>query len=889
MGEEMTPARATKRGATESRGLRASALSGSRDGPWRLEEPKEPPPQPDTDVPDADEQARPSGSPEGGRPSTEGDAGEAARIPEVLPILPLRKVVVFPLSFLPLSVGQARSVKLIEDAAVGDRVIGLVAMRDPEIEEPGPDEIYEVGTAAQIHRMVKGSDGNIGIFVQGLERFRIKEWADTEPYLKAQVEVMPDSADASLELEALRRNVVELFTRLVNIVPHLPEELADAIESLEDARALAYFIAANTKMELPEAQKLLEMDSAAARLRALIAHLGRELEVLELGRKIQQEARGEMEKMQREFFLRQQLKAIKKELGEADEGEAELEQIEERIEQAGMPDEAKTEALRELGRLRNLPPAAAEYGVIRTYLDWMVSLPWSKTTEDNLEIEHARTVLDEDHHDLEDIKARILEFLAVQKLRRERAEAADVPLETSGGILAFGGPPGTGKTSLGRSIARSLGREYVRMSLGGLRDEAEIRGHRRTYIGAMPGRIVQALKRAGTRNPVFILDEIDKVGASFRGDPESALLEVLDPEQNVEFRDLYLDVPFDLSDVLFIATANDLTRISGPLRDRLEIIELSGYTERDKRSIASGFLLPRQRREAGLTDEELQLDDDALRRIIRHYTREAGVRDLERQIGKIARKVAVEVAKGGDEEVEVITADDVPEYLGAERFTHEAAERTSLCGVATGLAYTPYGGDVLFVEASSAPGEGKFVITGQLGDVMRESAQAALAYVRAHGEEIGIPRDYFRSHDLHVHVPAGATPKDGPSAGVTIATAIVSLLTRRLVRSDIGMTGEITLRGKVLPVGGIKEKVLAAHRSGLVQVILPKRNVPDLDDVPEEVRGEMEFHFVDHVDEVWQLALEASPSGNGAAGDGDLMESEVSSADRASGSGREPA
>jgi len=804
------------------------------------------------------------------RPRRRGAMEPPPKVPDELPVLPLRNVVVFPLSFLPLSVGQPRSVRLVEEVMVGARIVGLFASQDPELPEPPTDKIHPIGTAAYIHRMVKGSDGQIGIFVQGLERIRADAWLQEEPYLKARVSVLADPEDGTVAVEALRRSVVEQFNRLVELVPHLPEELSHALESLDDPRALAYFIAANTRMEVPEAQRILAMDSVEERLRALVGILSRELEVLEMGRKIQSEARGEMEKMQREFFLRQQLKAIRKELGEDDEGASEIDALEGRIREAGMPAEAETEALRELGRLRSLPEASAEHGVIRTYLDWMVSLPWSATTEDDLDIADARRVLDEDHYDLEDIKDRILEFLAVQKLRRERG-SADGSAETTGGILAFAGPPGTGKTSLGRSIARAMGRKFVRMSLGGLRDEAEIRGHRRTYIGALPGRIIQGLKRAGTRNPVFILDEIDKVGASFRGDPESALLEVLDPQQNHEFRDLYLDAPFDLSDVLFIATANDLGNISGPLRDRLEIIELSGYTDADKVHIARGFLVPRQNREHGLRDDELALTDAALAEIAQHYTREAGVRSLERQIGKVARKVAVAIA-AGEREAVVVDQGDVRGYLGARRFFHEAAERTAQCGVATGLAYTPYGGDVLFVEASAAPGAKGFQITGQLGDVMRESALAALSYVRAHAAELGVDEAFFAGHDLHVHVPAGATPKDGPSAGVTIATALASLLSRRPVRAEIGMTGEITLRGKVLPVGGIKEKVLAAHRAGLTTVLLPRRNEPDLDDVPDEVRRSMHFELIDDIGSVWQLALEPDAGSDAPIGEGAVRE-----------------
>ena len=789
-------------------------------------------------------------------PATHDDESQIPAIPTTLPILPLRNVVVFPLSFLPLSVGQPRSVRLVEEVAVGKRLIGLVAMKDPEQAEADADGVHLVGTAAYLHRMVKGTDGNIGLFVQGLERIHIDSWVSTEPYLQAQVSVLPDVVEPSLEIEALMRNVVDLFGRLVNLVPHLPEELIGALESMKDPRALVYFVASNIHMELTEAQAFLEMESIDARLKALSAKLNRELELMELGRKIQEEARGEMDKVQREYFLRQQLKAIQKELGDTASAVADLEELETRIREAGMPDEAQNEAVRELNRLKSLSEASAEYGVIRTYLDWMVSLPWKTHSEDNLEIAHARQVLDEDHYGLEDIKARILEFLAVQKLRRER-HVESLPLESRGAILAFVGPPGVGKTSLGRSIARAMGRQFVRMSLGGMRDEAEIRGHRRTYIGAMPGRIIQGLKRCGTRNPVFILDEIDKVGASFRGDPESALLEVLDPQQNAEFRDLYLDVPFDLSDVLFIATGNVLSQISPPLQDRMEIIELSGYTESDKVHIAKGFLVPRQLTENGLREDELAITDGALHQIIRDYTREAGVRDLERQIGKIVRKVAVRVAdpKAEAEPPATIDTTNVREYLGPQRFIYEAAERTELPGVATGLAYTPYGGDVLFIEASTAPGKGGFTVTGQLGDVMRESAQAALSYVRAQSRSLGIPDDYFALHDLHLHVPAGATPKDGPSAGVTMATAIASLLTGKAVRADVGMTGEITLRGKVLPIGGVKEKMLAAHRAGLRTVILPQRNEPDVEEVPEEVRKEMTVIYADMIDEVWRNAL----------------------------------
>jgi ATP-dependent Lon protease len=792
--------------------------------------------------------------------------GDHAEIPDELPVLPLRNVVVFPLSFLPLSVGQPRSRRLVEEVAVADRLLALVAMKDPEVAEPGPDQVNTVGTAAYVHRMVKSADGNIGLFVQGLERVRIDDWVSEEPYLRAKVTVLPDQAEDTAEVEALTRKVVELFTRLVHLVPHLPEELIAAVGNTDDPRALAYFVAANTRIEVEDAQAFLELDSVSTRLRSLMMMLTRELEVLEICRKIQQEARGEMEKLQREYFLRQQMKAIQRELGEGEEGEAELDQLESRLREAGMPPEAEAEAMRELSRLKALPEASAEHGVIRTYLDWLAGLPWSNSTPDNLDIAHARTVLDEDHFDLEDIKERILEFLAVRKLRQERlleGEELGPADDGGGGILLFVGPPGVGKTSLGRSIARALGREFLRMSLGGLRDEAEIRGHRRTYIGAMPGRIIQGLKRAGTRNPVFMLDEIDKVGASFRGDPESALLEVLDPEQNSEFRDLYLDVPFDLSDVLFVATANVLDTISPPLRDRMELITLSGYTENEKLRIAQGFLIPRQARRQGLREGEVLFGEDALREIIQRYTREAGVRNLEREIGKVARKVAVRVAGGESTHTEV-NASDLRAYLGPPRFEMEVAERTSIPGVATGLAYTPFGGDVLFIEASCAKGEGRFTVTGQLGEVMKESAQAALSYVRANAQSLGVDGDIFATQDVHVHVPAGATPKDGPSAGVTMATALASLFTHSPVRPDVAMTGEITLRGKVLPVGGIKEKVLAAHRAGLRTVVLPRRNDADLDDVPDEVRTVMTFVLVDTIDEVLGAAL-GVPSSDGAS------------------------
>jgi ATP-dependent Lon protease len=616
-------------------------------------------------------------------------------------------------------------------------------------------------------------------------------------------------------------------------------------------------------MSLQEAQEILELDDVAAKLHRLIAILTREIEVLELGRKIQSEAQAQVEKMQREFFLRQQLEAIRRELGEADEHQMEIEEFRRKIEEAGMPPEARREALRELERMAKLPPASAEYGVIRTYLDWMVSLPWNKTTPDNLDVAHARKVLDEDHYGLQDVKERILEYLAVRKLKQERAARLE-ELETrdyirrarEGAILCFVGPPGVGKTSLGQSIARAMGRKFTRIALGGIRDEAEIRGFRRTYVGAMPGRIIQALRRVESRNPVFMLDEVDKIGADWRGDPASALLEVLDPEQNREFRDHYLDVPFDLSQVLFICTANQLDTIPAPLRDRMEIIFIPGYTETEKFHIAMGYLIPRQLRENGLLPGEITFTEAAVRRIIREYTREAGVRNLERAIGRVCRKVATRIAEGATEAA-MVDAEDVPRYLGKPMFTEEEiTHRVEVPGVAIGLAWTPTGGDVLFIEATRMPGSKGFVLTGSLGEVMRESAQAALSYVRAHAKDYGIPERFFDQSDIHIHVPAGAVPKDGPSAGITIVTALVSLLTDRPVRPDVGMTGEITLRGKVLPVGGIKEKALAAHRVGLRTVILPKRNEKDLEDIPEDVRQALQFVLVETIDEALQVALQ---------------------------------
>ncbi|MDY7075509.1 MAG: endopeptidase La [Chloroflexota bacterium] len=794
--------------------------------------------------------------------SDQGVDGEMFQVPSRLPILPLRGLVVFPMTAVPIRVGQSRSIRLIDDAVVGKRLIGLVASRDPELEEPGPEDVYQVGTVAAVHRLFKSPDGTITLIMQGLMRIRVEEFLDQSPYLTARVTMAPESVERSPEVEALRRSIADGFHRLTELAPAVPEEMSTLIVNLEDPLQLAYAVANQIKtIDLEDAQRLLELDSATEKLHMLLGLLTKELEVLELGRKIQSDAQSEMEKTQREYFLREQLKAIRRELGEADEQQMEVEEFRKKIEESGMPEEAEKEARRELDRLSKLPTAAAEYSVIRTYLDWLTTLPWSVQTEDDLDIGHARQVLDEDHYDLDEIKERILEYLAVRKLREDRKDEFDeeepvdlIRREREGVILCFVGPPGTGKTSLGQSIARAMGRKFIRQSLGGVRDEAEIRGHRRTYIGALPGRIIQALRRVESKNPVFMLDEIDKLGTDFRGDPAAALLEVLDPEQNREFRDHYLDVPFDLSQVMFITTANWLDTIPPPLRDRMEILKLSGYTETEKVHIAQGYLVPRQLRENGLRTDELSFNDDALRRIIRDYTREAGVRNLEREIGRVSRKVVTRIAEGDTEPVRVMV-DDVPGFLKKPRYFPETALRTRLPGVATGLSVTIAGGDLIFCEATKMPGQKGFMVTGQLGEVMKESAQAALSYVRSKSGELGFPVDTFDKTDIHLHVPAGAVPKDGPSAGVTMAAALASLLTGRRVHDDVGMTGEITLRGQVLPVGGVKEKVLAAHRAGLKTVILPKQNEKDLDDIPEEVRESLKFVLAERVDDVFEAAL----------------------------------
>jgi ATP-dependent Lon protease len=768
-------------------------------------------------------------------------------IPEALPVLPLRDSVAFPDTITPLAVGQTRSIKLVDDALGGSRMLVMVASRDPEKEEPTPADLYDVGVVGVVERMVKVPDGTLRILVQATQRVRLDEFVTDRPYLIARISEEPDVIKRSAQLEALTRNVQRTFSEIVEQIPYLPEELQLAVANIDDPSALAHLIGGALRIDTAEKQELLEEVDVGKRLRHLSQILARELEVVQLGSQIQSQVQSEVDKGQREFFLRSQLKAIQDELGEEDEQAAEVKELQERIEAANLPEEARKAADRELGRLAKLPPAAAEHGVIRTYLEWLTELPWDKETKDNLDIRHAKKVLNADHYDLEDVKERILEYLAVRKLNPE----------SPGPILCFVGPPGVGKTSLGRSIAKALGREFERISVGGVRDEAEIRGHRRTYIGALPGTIIRALRDAGSRNPVFMIDEIDKMGADFRGDPASAMLEVLDPAQNDTFRDHYLDLSFDLSDVVFIATANVLDTIPGPLLDRMETIELAGYTADEKRHIARSYLVDRQIAANGLKSSQIEFADAALTAIIEEYTREAGVRNLERLIGTICRKVARQVAEGKAKGKVRVSGKKAREVLGRRRVFTETRRRTKDPGVATGLAWTPAGGDVLFIEAAGMPGSGHLTITGQLGEVMKESAQAALAYVRGHQAQIApkLEGDWFASHDVHIHVPAGAVPKDGPSAGVAMTMALSSLLSGRPVRNDVAMTGEVTLTGKVLPIGGLKEKSLAAQRAGIKRVIVPARNEGDAAEIPAAELGGLEFVFVDEVSKALDVAL----------------------------------
>jgi ATP-dependent Lon protease len=769
---------------------------------------------------------------------------ETPELPPMLPVLPLKETVVFPESMTPLAIGQERSIKLIDDVVAGERLLALVAVKNEEEESPDFGDLYDVGTAAIVHKMIRVPDGTLRILVQGIERLHLDKPVHDEPYLVAEFSPLPDVLIETREVEALTRNVQGQFARVIALVPYLPEELQLAAANVEDPSALCHLVASTMRIKTEEKQRLLELVNVEERLREVSTILNRELEVLELGTKIQSQVQSEMEKGQREFFLRQQLKAIQDELGEGDAEQAEINELRQRLETLDLPEDAEKAAQRELARLEKLPPAAAEYGVIRTYLEWILTLPWNKTTDDHLDLEEARRILDEDHYDLDKVKERIIEYLAVSKLKQE----------VSGPILCFVGPPGVGKTSLGQSIARTVGRKFTRISVGGVRDEAEIRGHRRTYIGAMPGTIIRSLRDAESMNPVLLIDEIDKMGADFRGDPASAMLEVLDPEQNRNFRDHYLDLPFDLSKVLFICTANTLDTVPSPLLDRMDVIQLSGYTEEEKLGIATRYLVAKQLKAHGLTKKQLKLSKDILRTVISEYTREAGVRNLERRIADLCRKAATQIAKG---EAETVSVDDglVRQWLGPRRFSGEVRRRTSDPGVATGLAYTVAGGDVLFIEATAYPGKGRLTITGQLGDVMQESAQAALSWVRAHADQLGLAEDWFETHDVHIHVPAGAVPKDGPSAGITMATAIASLVRNEPVSADVAMTGEITLTGQVLPIGGIREKVLAAQRAGLKRVIMPHENEPDLEELPAETRNGMDFVLVDSIDEVFKAAF----------------------------------
>ncbi len=778
-----------------------------------------------------------------------GDGAVPDALPSRLPVLPLRDTVPFPDMAIPLAVGQERSIALVNEALAGNRMLVMVAGRDPQQEAPGPERLHVVGVAGVIARMLKVPDGTLRILVQGGERVRIRRWIQEEPHLIAEIEAQPDVVRESPELTALMRNVQQTFSEIVAQVPYLPEELQLAVANVDDPSVLSHLIAAALRIRPEEKQALLEEVDVGTRLRRLSEILARELEVISIGSRIQSQVQSELDRGQREYVLRQQLKAIQEELGETDESVAEANELREQLAEIPLPEEVRRQVDRELSRLERLPPAAAEHGVIRTYLEWIASLPWGHSTEDNLDLEHAKVVLDEDHYDIEAVKDRIIEFLAVRKLAPEGAPST---------ILCFVGPPGVGKTSLGRSIARTLGRAFERISVGGVHDEAEIRGHRRTYIGAMPGTIIRALRDAGADNPLFMIDEIDKLGSDYRGDPASAMLEVLDPEQNATFRDHYLDVPFDLSRVMFVTTANTLDTIPGPLRDRMEVISLAGYTEDEKLQIARRYLVPRQIERNGLRRSQIAFTDAALKAIIADYTREAGVRNLEREIGTVCRKVARQVAEGRLTRRVSGSEKRVRELLGRRKFFSETRRRTARPGVATGLAWTPAGGDVLFVEATAMPGSGKLTITGQLGDVMKESAQAALSYVRAHAGELApeLAEDWFAKHDLHVHVPAGAIPKDGPSAGITLATALVSLLTERRVHDDVAMTGEITLTGQVLPIGGLKEKALAAQRSGIVTVIAPRLNEPDAQDIPVHLREEIDFRWVDQLGGVLEVALE---------------------------------
>jgi ATP-dependent Lon protease len=759
-------------------------------------------------------------------------------------ILPLQEAVLFPHTVIPLAVVKKPGIQLVEEALREGKPIGLTVLKDRDVDNPGPDDVQRVGTIGVIQKMLKVPDGTLRCIVAGQHVFKIEQFTQVAPYMVAAYTELPDVTVESEQLVAMQRNLAGLFQKLLSYLPQAPREMEMEVQNITDPAVLTYFVASTMRLETADRQALLEERDTGKRMRKLTLLLTKELEVVELGHKIQSDIQREMEKNQREFYLRQQLRAIQEELGEVDPQQAETNELREKIEAAKMPEEVKKSADRELDRLSKVPQASPEYSVIRTYLDWLVTLPWNNETTDHIDIAQARRILDEDHYDLDKIKDRIIEYLAVGKLKKK----------LTGPILCFVGPPGVGKTSLGQSIARAMGRKFVRLSVGGVRDEAEIRGHRRTYIGAMPGTIIRAIRDAGTRNPVMMIDEIDKVGADFRGDPQSALLEVLDPEQNNNFRDHYLDLPFDLSSVLFICTANNLDTISPPLRDRMEIIQLSGYTELEKLQIAKRYLIKKQRKANGLKETQAQIGDAAVRAIITDYTREAGVRNLEREIGTVFRKIARKIAENPRYKARV-KPENLVEYLSRQRFFNEVRKRTASIGVSTGMFWTPVGGDILFIETQAMPGSGKLVLTGQLGDVMKESAQAAVSFLRSRSSELGLPEDYFAKHDVHVHVPAGATPKDGPSAGIALATAIASTLTGLKVDPNLAMTGEITLTGQVLPIGGLKEKVLGAKRAGIAKVLLPKRNEADLEDIPKEVRDSMSFVTVEELSEVLHHAL----------------------------------
>ena len=773
--------------------------------------------------------------------------GDLPKIPDELPILPLRNAVLYPGAIIPLSVGRQKSVQLVETALKGDRIIGLVAQRSPTIDDPTWTDVFQIGTAAKIIKTFKVNDETENLVVQGLVRFRILSGVQLDPFHRARVEQIPDPPVAGAEMEALIRNIKILASKAIELSPNIPDEASQIIENVEDPNYLCYLIAGNINIDVPKRQEILEIVDPRARLQKVLEYLQNEVQVLGLSQKIQSNVKSEMDKNQREYYLREQLKAIRRELGESDDKSDELDEIKEKIEKKAMPDEVKQAALSEWKRLSRMQPASGEYTVSRTYLDWILDMPWMESTKDQVDIVQAENILNEDHFGLDKVKKRILEYLAVRKLNPE----------LKGPILCFVGPPGVGKTSLGRSIARALDRKFVRVSLGGVRDEAEIRGHRRTYVGALPGKVVQGIKKGGSNNPVFILDEVDKLGQDFRGDPSSALLEVLDPEQNNTFQDHYLDLPFDLSKVVFIATANQLDPIPPALRDRMEVIELPGYTAEEKLEIAKKYIVPRQLKEHALKSEQCVFEEAALQEIVGSYTREAGLRNFEREVAAICRAVARKVASAPEsEKVHIeVKPDSIKEYLGPKKVYPDMAERIATSGIATGLAWTPTGGDILFIEATLMPGKGDLKLTGQLGDVMKESVLAALSFVRANASRLNIPDETFQKNDIHVHVPAGAIPKDGPSAGVTMLAALTSLLTNRPVRSDVAMTGEITLRGLVLPVGGIKDKVLAARRAGLRHVLLPSKNQPNVEELEEQYKKDMHFTFLSRMEEVFTHAL----------------------------------